>query len=237
VTMLDTSLPSMTGMFATEEAIESAKRRSAAKGVLDGAELARVFAWMRPNDLVWNYWTNNYLLGNTPAPFDILYWNSDSTNLPAKLHEGFLDLFLRNPLTRSGDVEILGTPIDLRAVKNDMYLVAGMTDHICAWRACYRATKMFGGQVEFVLGSSGHIQSLVNPPGNLKSRYQMNGKLPEDPQAWLMGASERTGTWWDNCIKWIAARSGGERPAPTSVGSGEHPPLDRAPGVYVHEQI
>ena len=113
VTMLDTSLPSMTGMFATEDAINAARDRSAEKGVLDGGDMARVFAWLRPNDLVWNYWVNNYLMGNDPAPFDILYWNADSTNLPAKLHEGFLDLFLRNPLTHGGQVAVLGTPIDL----------------------------------------------------------------------------------------------------------------------------
>ena len=235
VTMLDTSMPSMTGMFATEDAIKAARDRSAEKGVLDGADMARVFAWFRPNDLVWNYWVNNYLLGNDPAPFDILYWNSDSTNLPAKLHAGFLDLFLRNPLTRANDVSILGTPVDLRAVKNDLYLVAGMTDHICAWRACYRATRMFGGRIEFVLGSSGHIQSLVNPPGNFKARYYVGSKLPEDPDEWLKGAAENKGTWWDHWIKWIAARSGCERPAPKSLGSEQFKPGEPAPGLYVHE--
>src|SRR6266436_1849083 len=235
VTMLDTSLPSMTGMFATEDAIKAAQDRSAEKGVLDGADMARVFAWLRPNDLVWNYWVNNYLLGKDPAPFDILYWNSDSTNLPANLHAGFLDLFLRNPLTHGGEVAILGTPIDLRAVKNDLYLVAGMTDHICAWRACYRATRMFGGRVEFVLGSSGHIQSLVNPPGNFKARYYIGSKLPENPDEWVKGAAENKGTWWDHWIKWIAARSGGERLAPTSLGSEGFKPGESAPGLYVHE--
>ena len=236
VTMLDTSLPSMTGMFATEDAIKAARDRSAEKGVLDGADMARVFAWLRPNDLVWNYWVNNYLLGKDPAPFDILYWNADSTNLPAKLHAGFLDLFLRNPLTHGGEVEVLGTPIDLRAVKSDMYLVAGMTDHICAWRACYRATRMFGGRVEFVLGSSGHIQSLVNPPGNFKARYYIGAKLPEDPDEWVRGAAENKGTWWDHWIKWLAARSGGERPAPVSLGSERFKAGEPAPGLYVHER-
>jgi polyhydroxyalkanoate synthase subunit PhaC len=235
VTMLDTSMPSMTGMFATEDAIKAARDRSAEKGVLDGADMARVFAWLRPNDLVWKYWVNNYLLGNDPAPFDILYWNSDSTNLPAKLHAGFLELFLRNPLTRADDFTILGTPIDLRAVKNDLYLVAGMTDHICAWRACYRATRMFGGRLEFVLGSSGHIQSLVNPPGNFKARYYVGSKLPESPDEWLKGASENKGTWWDHWIKWIAARSGSERAAPKSLGSEKFKPSEPAPGLYVHE--
>jgi len=236
VTTLDTSLPSMTGMFATEDAIKAARDRSAKKGVLDGGDMARVFAWLRPNDLVWNYWVNNYLLGNNPAPFDILYWNADPTNLPAKLHAGFLDLFLRNPLTRGGGVTILGTAIDLGAVKNDLYLVAGMTDHICTWRGCYRTTRMFGGRIEFVLGSSGHIQSLVNPPGNFKARYYVGARLPESPDEWLKGAAENKGTWWDHWIKWIGARSGGERPAPKSLGSDLYKAGEPAPGLYVHER-
>ncbi len=237
VTMLDTSMPSMTGMFATDEAIKAAMERSAREGVLSGADMARIFAWLRPNDLVWNYWVNNYLLGNTPAPFDILYWNADSTNLPAKLHAGFLDLFLRNPLPRANAVTILSTPIDLRATRNDMYLVAGMTDHICAWRACYRSTQMFGGRIEFVLASSGHIQSLVAPPGNFKSRYYTGAQMPDDPDQWLHGSSENKGTWWDHWIKWIAARSGNEKPAPTALGNAQHKPMEPAPGTYVHETI
>ncbi|HUY28936.1 MAG TPA: alpha/beta fold hydrolase [Candidatus Binataceae bacterium] len=236
VTMLDTSMPSMTGMFATEDAIKSAVARSRRKGVLDGADMARVFAWLRPNDLVWNYWVNNYLMGQRPAAFDILYWNSDSTCLPAKLHEGFLDLFLRNPLTRAGEVSILGTPIDLRAVKNDMYLVAGLNDHICAWRACYRSTRMFGGNVEFVLGSSGHIQSLVNPPGNFKARYYINQRRPDDPDNWLKGATESKGSWWEHWLKWLVARAGSEKPAPVQLGGESYQPGEPAPGIYVHER-
>ena len=237
VTMLDTSLPSMTGMFATDEAIKAAMERSAREGVLSGADMARIFAWLRPNDLVWNYWVNNYLLGNSPAPFDILYWNADSTNLPAKLHAGFLDLFLRNPLPRSNAVTILGTPIDLHATRNDIYLVAGLTDHICAWRACYRSTEMFGGRVEFVLASSGHVQSLVAPPGNFKSRYYTGAQTPDDPDQWLHSSTENKGTWWDHWIKWIAARSGNEKPAPAALGNAQHKPMEPAPGTYVHETI
>ena len=114
---------------------------------------------------------------------------------------------------------MLGTPVNLHAVKNDMYLVAGMTDHICAWRACYRAARLFGGRIEFVLGSSGHMQSLVNPPGNFKARYYIGSRLPEDPDEWAKGATEHKGTWWDHWLEWIAARSGNERPAPKTVGS------------------
>lgn len=236
VTMLDTQAQSMVGMFATEDAIRAAIRRSKRKGVLDGAEMARVFAWLRPNDLVWNYWVNNYLMGKQPAPFDILFWNADSTCLPAKLHEGFLDLFLRNPLVNGSEVNVLGTSINLRDVKNDLYLVAGMTDHICAWRSCYRAAAMFGGNAEFVLGSSGHIQSLVNPPGNLKARFYVNQRLPKDADAWLRGATESKGSWWDHWLRWLSARSGEDVPAPKSTGGNGYTPSDPAPGTYVHER-
>jgi len=235
VTMLDTSLPSMTGMFATEEIVADAIARSRKKGVLAGDDMARVFAWLRPNDLVWNYWVNNYLMGEQPPAFDILYWNGDSTNLPAKLHEGFLNLFLSNPLAKPGAIEILGTPIDLRKIKSDMYLLAGQTDHICTWQACYRATKLFGGKIEFVLNSSGHVQSLVSPPGNLKSHYFTNSRLPGDSDLWLRGATDNRGTWWDHWLKWVGSRSGEERPAPTKVGNSAYPPIGPAPGSYVIE--
>jgi len=235
VTMLDTSLPSMTGMFATEEIVADAIERSRKKGVLAGEDMARVFAWLRPNDLVWNYWVNNYLMGEQPPAFDILYWNGDSTNLPGKLHEGFLKLFLNNPLAKPGSIDILGTPIDLRKIKFDIYLLAGQTDHICTWQSCYRATKLFGGKVDFVLNSSGHVQSLVSPPGNLKSHYFTNARLPEDSDLWLRGATDNRGTWWDHWLKWLGSRSGEERPAPTKVGNSAYPAIGPAPGSYVHE--
>ncbi len=235
VTMLDTSLPSMTGMFATEEIVADAIERSRKKGVLAGEDMARVFAWLRPNDLVWNYWVNNYLMGEQPPAFDILYWNGDSTNLPAKLHEGFLNLFLDNPLAKPGTIEILGTPIDLRKIKSDMYLLAGQTDHICTWHSCFRATPLFGGKVEFVLNSSGHVQSLVSPPGNLKSHYFTNPRVAGDADAWLQGATDHRGTWWDHWLKWLGTRSGEERAAPAQVGNSAYPALGPAPGSYVLE--
>jgi polyhydroxyalkanoate synthase len=148
--------------------------------VLEGQELARVFAWLRPNDLVWNYWVNNYLLGDSPPAFDILYWNNDTTNLPAKLRSDFLDLYLENPLARHGKLELLGTPIDLGRVTLDAVVLAGMTDHITPWKACYSTTQMLGGQCEFILSSSGHIQSILNPPGNPKAKYFRNPQLPGD---------------------------------------------------------
>jgi polyhydroxyalkanoate synthase subunit PhaC len=235
VTMLDSSMPSMTGMFTTEEGVAAAIERSRRQGVLDGAEMARVFAWLRPNDLVWNYWVNNYLMGKDPAPFDILYWNADSTNLPAKLHAGFMELLLRNGLTRAGAVKILGTPIDLRKVACDMYLVGGMTDHICTWRAVFNGAHLFGGRTEFVLNSSGHVQTLVCPPANFKAKYYVNPRLGDDPETWVKEATEQKGSWWEHWLAWLEKRSGDKRAAPAGLGSRRFPPLEPAPGKYVME--
>jgi len=236
VTMLDSSQPSMTGMFTTEQAVRAACLRSQEKGVLDGASMARIFAWLRPNDLVWSYWVNNYLMGKEPAAFDILYWNADSTNLPAKLHAGFLDILLHNPLVEANKIQILGTPINLHDVTGDMYIVAGLTDHICAWRACHRAARLFGGHTEFVLSSSGHVQSLVNPPGNPKAKYFTHHGLGTDPDQWYQNATEHKGTWWDHWLEWLEKRSGERRSAPEALGSPRFGVLEPAPGSYVQQR-
>ncbi|HZP46667.1 MAG TPA: alpha/beta fold hydrolase [Candidatus Binataceae bacterium] len=236
VTMLDSGEPSATTMFATEENVRSACARSRARGVLDAASLARIFAWLRPNDLVWNYWVNNYLMGKDPAPFDILYWNSDSTNLPAELHAGFLDLLLRNPLVTPNSIEILGTPIDLSAVDSDLYVLAGLTDHICSWRSCYHAAQLLGGRVEFVLNGSGHVQSLVSPPGNFKSRYFTNPRLAPTADKWREAALEHKGSWWEHWAEWLDHRSGDWREAPREPGNETYRPLMPAPGAYVHQR-
>ena len=235
VTMLDSSEPSMTGMFANEESVNRAIESSKEKGVLDAATLARSFAWMRPNDLVWHYWINNYLMGLNPAPFDILYWNGDSTNLPARLHADFLNIMLRNPLMERGALTALGTPIDLGAVDCDMYILAGQTDHICPWRACHRASRLFGGRTEFVMSGSGHVQSMVCPPANFKAKYFTNHHTGTDPDAWLKAATEHKGSWWDHWLEWMDKRSGNKRPAPTALGSNGYEVVEPAPGRYVHQ--
>jgi polyhydroxyalkanoate synthase subunit PhaC len=232
---LDTSVESTVGMLASNAAIEAARARSQRAGVLDGNDLAKVFAWLRPNDLVWNYWVNNYLLGQNPPAFDILYWNADTTRLPAGLHSDFLDLFRSNGLADPGSLVVLGSPIDLGEVTCDTYVVAGSNDHIVPWTGAYRTTQILGGETEFVLSSSGHIQAMVNPPTNKKSSYMTRvGTPPPDANTWLDGAERNPGSWWNHWMAWLTARSGEERPAPDRLGSAEHPPLEPAPGRYVH---
>jgi len=235
VAVLDNTAESQIGLFATPEAIVAAKQNSTAKGVLAGEEMGRVFAWMRPNDLVWNYWVNNYLMGNTPPVFDILYWNNDTTRLPARLHGQLLDIFTGNLFSKPRALTILGTPIDLSDVKCDKYVVAGITDHITPWKGVYNTAKTFGGKTRFVLSSSGHIQSLINPPGNPKAKFFLNPELPANPDEWLTGAQAEKDSWWGNWRDWLTARSGERRAAPESLGSERHPPVAEAPGTYVTE--
>jgi polyhydroxyalkanoate synthase subunit PhaC len=231
---LDVSSQSTVGLLTSKASIEAARARSQRKGVLDGRDLGRVFAWLRPNDLVWNYWVNNYLLGQNPPAFDILYWNADTTNLPAALHSDFLDLLASNGLAQPGLLEVLGTPIDLGKVACDAYVVAGATDHIIPWTGAYQTTQMLGGDSEFVLGSSGHIQAIVNPPGNKKAKFLTRpGPPPPDPLAWRADATTNAGSWWDHWLRWLRERSGDERRAPTTLGNRRHPPIEAAPGRYV----
>ena len=224
------------GMFVTPETILAAKAASQLAGVLEGQELARMFAWMRPNDLVWNYWVNNYLLGNAPPAFDVLYWNSDSTRLAARLHADFLDLIDANPFARPGLLRVRGTALDMRRVDLDSYVIAGLTDHITPWQGCYRTARLYGERATFVLSNSGHIQSLLNPPGNPKAFFHCDRAFAASPEAWLEKAAKHQGSWWPHWLEWIKARSGDMREAPTAPGNEAHPPLCAAPGSYVMEK-
>jgi polyhydroxyalkanoate synthase len=235
VAVLGATADSQLGLFATPQTIAAAKRNSRLKGVLEGHDMGRVFAWMRPNDLVWNYWVNNYLMGNPPPAFDILYWNNDTTRLPAKFHGQLIDIFVDGQFQQPGAIEILGTPIDLSEVDCDKYVVAGITDHITPWEGVFETAHTFGGKTDFVLSSSGHIQSLINPPGNPKAKFLLNPDLPKSAEDWLAAAREVSGSWWDHWREWLAARSGEMRAAPQSLGSERYKPLTRAPGTYVTE--
>ncbi|HET6814498.1 MAG TPA: alpha/beta fold hydrolase, partial [Actinomycetota bacterium] len=169
---------------------------SAARGYLDGRTLAEVFAWLRPGDLIWPYWVNNYLAGRTPPPFDILYWNADTTRMTAGLHRDLMRLAVGNALTRPGAAAMLGSPLDPAKVDMDAYLVAGAADHLCPWQACYRSAQLLGGRTRFVLSTSGHIASMVNPPGNPKASFRTAPVNPPDPADWLGRATTEAGSWW-----------------------------------------
>ncbi len=236
VSVLDTQLDTQVALFADEKTLEAAKRRSYQAGVLEGSDMAKVFAWMRPNDLIWNYWVNNYLLGNEPPVFDILYWNNDTTRLPAALHGEFIEMFQTNPLTRPGALEVCGTPIDLKQVTCDFFVVAGTTDHITPWDSCYKSAHLFGGKCEFVLSNSGHIQSILNPPGNPKARYMTNSEMPLDPKAWQESSTKHADSWWLHWHGWLAERSGATKAAPSKLGNKKYPAGEAAPGTYVHER-
>jgi polyhydroxyalkanoate synthase len=238
VCVLDTEATQDTtaGIFVTPESVAAARNASRLKGVVEGKELARMFAWMRPNDLIWNYWVNNYLLGNDPPAFDILYWNNDTTHLPAQLHADFLALIDSNPYVNPGRLKVCGHLLDMRQVDIDSYVVAGITDHITPWQGCYETAKLYGKHSTFVLANSGHIQSLLNPPNNPKAFFWTATAEADDPRAWQAQAEQRAGSWWPHWLEWITARSGERKPAPASLGTTELPPLDAAPGRYVMEK-
>ena len=218
--------------FTSSAALQTARANSQEKGILEGAELAKVFSWMRPNDLVWNYHVNNYLLGEAPPAFDLLYWNSDSTNLPAQLHSDFLDLYEENLLYK-GEMKVLGQKINLADLDCDKYVTAGLTDHITPWKACYKTTQFVGGDIRFVLSSSGHIQSLVNPIANEKAQYFCADNLPPLAEDWLEGAKQYPGSWWADWSCWLAKRSGAKKVARKTLGNPRYKPQEEAPGTYV----
>ena len=206
---------------------------SAACGFLDGRALAEVFAWLRPGDLIWPYWVNNYLQGLDPPPLDILYWNADTTRMPAGLHRDFVRLAIDNALTRPDAAAMLGSPVDLAKLDIDAYVVAGVADHLCPWQSCYRSTQLLGGRSRFVLSTSGHIASMVNPPGNERANFRTAADTPPDPADWLGQATAERGSWWPDYVGWLEQRGGSEKTRPRRLGAAGFPPLDPAPGTYV----
>lgn len=223
------------GCLMTPETMRAAKATSQLRGIVDGHDLARMFAWMRPNDLIWNYWVNNYLLGNQPPAFDILYWNADTTRLPAALHGDYLDLYFSNPFVNAGKLTLNDKTIDMSKVKADSYVVAGVTDHITPWKGVYKTAQIMGEGTTFVLSNSGHLQSLLNPPSNPKASFMIGPISKDKPDAFMASAEKRKGSWWLDWRDWLQARSGDEVAAPASLGSARYPSLDPAPGTYVFD--
>jgi polyhydroxyalkanoate synthase len=223
------------GAFVTPETMRAAKEASRLRGVLDGQELSRMFAWMRPNDLIWSYWVNNYLLGKQPPAFDILFWNADTTCLPAKLHHDYIDLYFTNPFVNPNKLTLNGAAIDMRRVKVDTYVVAGVTDHITPWKAVYQTAKIYGDGSTFVLSNSGHLQSLLNPPTNPKASFVTSGAGAANGDGFLAGGEKKSGSWWLHWRDWLHERSDVEVAAPSRLGSNRHPAGTPAPGTYVFD--
>ena len=244
VAVLDQTRAGTADAFIDQKTARAAMAVSGARGYLDGRTLAEVFAWLRPDDLIWNYWVNNYLAGRTPPAFDILYWNADVTRLPAALHHDFLRLGLANALVMPGAATMLGSPVDLAKVDRDAYVVAGITDHLCPWESCYRTTQLLGGPVRFVLSTSGHIAAMVNPPGNPRASFRTApaaaaasvGANPADAREFLATATTVPGSWWSDYSSWLAERSGGQRRSPRTLGRRNYPVRTAAPGTYVHDR-
>ena len=230
------------GSLISDNGLALAKRRAAKAGIIKGDDLARGFAWLRPNDLIWNYVINNYLLGQDPPAFDVLFWNADATNLSASLMGDFLHIYETLAFTKKGEVEMVDHKVDLSKVTSDLFILGGVTDHITPWKATYRSTQLFGSKdVTYVLSQSGHMQAILNPPGNPKAKYyvQKDGrkKLPATADEWLKGTEEVAGSWWPFWIEWVQKRSGEKIPAPDKLGNADYKPLDPAPGKYVVEEV
>jgi polyhydroxyalkanoate synthase len=237
VTLHDFGQPAPISAFSSPKLLALARRNSRRAGVISAQAMGAVFSWMRPNELVWNYWVNNYLMGNPPPVFDILAWNADGTNLPAALHRQFLEIFQDNVLCQPGATTVLGTPVDLSRITQPAYVTGGVTDHLTPWQGCYQTTQLLSGPATFVLSNAGHIQSLVNPPGNPKATYFAGGKPGPDPQQWLAESGKVTGTWWEHWTDWLLEHSSDKAPAPKKLGGGGHAPGDQAPGLYVRDLL
>ena len=237
VCALDNNTEGTMSALASRDFAAAAVAESARKGYLDGQALQGVFTWLRPNDLVWNYVVNNYLLGKDPPAFDILYWNQDTVRLAAGLHRDFIHIGLEDSFTRPGALEVLGHPVDLQRVDLDTYFVAGLTDHIVPWESAYNGARLFGGDRRFVLSSSGHVQALVNPPpvpgAESRASYRVADALLDTAKEFLAQAPKLSGSWWSDWDSWLAERSGELKPAPKALGNRAHKAQAKAPGTYV----
>ncbi|WP_379550753.1 PHA/PHB synthase family protein [Qipengyuania sp. DGS5-3] len=228
------------GSLISDNGLQLARRRADKKSIIKGDDLARGFAWLRPNDLIWNYVINNYLLGQDPPAFDVLFWNADATNLSASLMGDFLTVFETLAFTKKGEVEMIDHKVDLSKVKSDLFILGGVTDHITPWKATYRSTQLFGSKdVTYVLSHSGHMQAILNPPGNPKAKYYLPkkaGKLPDTADKWLETTEEVAGSWWPYWMEWLQKRGGKKKKAPKQLGNKAYTPLDPAPGLYVLDE-
>jgi polyhydroxyalkanoate synthase len=232
VTMVDFAEAGELSVFIDEEQLSALEERMNAKGYLEGRDMATTFNMLRANDLIWSFVVNNYLLGKSPFPFDLLYWNADSTRMPAAMHSFYLrNMYQENLLVKPGGISLDGVPIDLRKIRTPSFLLSTREDHIAPWRSTYAATQLYRGPVKFVLSASGHIAGVVNPPGGKYGHWE-NDKNPPTPEEWLATATSHPDSWWPAWERWVAQYAGGEVPA-RQPGGGKLKPIEDAPGSYV----
>jgi len=234
VSLLDFSQPGELGVFIDEEQVKNLERRMNERGYLEGSEMASTFNMLRANDLVWSFVINNYLMGKDPFPFDLLYWNSDSTRMPARMHSFYLrNMYLKNQLGVPGGIELAGVPMDLSQVKVPAYFISTAEDHIAPWKTTYKGAKYLGGPVRFVLGGSGHIAGIVNPPVAKKYQYWANDAFPPTSDEWLKTATQQPGSWWEDWQRWMEQQNGGDK-VPARIPSRA---IEDAPGSYVMQRV
>ncbi len=231
-TMVDFAEAGELGVFIDEEQLQSLEDKMNRRGFLEGREMATTFNMLRANDLIWSFVVSNYLLGQEPFPFDLLYWNDDSTRMPARMHSFYLRrMYQQNDLVKPGTIELDGVALDLRKIKLPTYILSTREDHIAPWKSTYRATQVYAGRIRFVLAASGHIAGVVNPPEAGKYSHWVNEDLPADPDAWFKGATELAGSWWPDWHRWITTQDKAQAPARIPAGA-----LADAPGTYVTVQ-
>ncbi|MCX7136170.1 MAG: alpha/beta fold hydrolase, partial [Proteobacteria bacterium] len=231
--MIDFADPGELEVFIDEQQVANLEKKMLERGYLEGSEMAITFNMLRANDLIWSFVVNNYLLGKDPFPFDLLYWNSDSTRMPAAMHSFYLrNMYIRNLLRQPGGITLNKVPIDLTKVKVPLYFASTIEDHIAPWKSTYAGAKLFSSKVRFVLGGSGHIAGIVNPPAANKYGYWTNEKLVATPQAWLDAAKQHGGSWWTDWAQWAEGHAGEKVPARVP-GKGKLKALEDAPGSYV----
>jgi polyhydroxyalkanoate synthase len=237
VTMMDFQEAGELGVFIDEEQLQALEDKMNKRGYLEGSEMATTFNMLRANDLIWSFVVNNYLMGNDPFPFDLLYWNADSTRMPAKMHSFYLrKMYQENLLSKPDGITLDGVPIDLGKIETPAYFLSTREDHIAPWQSTYRGTQLLGGPKRFVLAASGHIAGVVNPPEGGKYGHWISTELPPDPDAWFQGATEMAGSWWPDWQRWILASNKAQVPA-RQPGDGKLNPIEEAPGSYVKVRL
>ena len=237
VTMIDFERPGELEVFIDEQQVAALEKKMEKRGYLEGSEMATTFNMLRANDLIWSFVVNNYLMGRDPFPFDLLHWNGDSTRMPAAMHSFYLrNMYLKNLLREPGALTVSGIPIDITQSKTPAYFISTVEDHIAPWQSTYAGARLLKGPVRFVLGGSGHIAGIINPPAANKYGYWTNKKLPGQSDEWLSTATQHAGSWWTDWAQWVGGHAGSQT-APRVPGKGKYKALEDAPGSYVKRRI